>query len=234
LPLHGGMLSTLKIIWQPALRLDAELLDMPEDIKCKVVTWKEIDDWTEKVAKKMQGAGYRPDIVIGLTRGGWVPARILCDQLVCKNLYSIKVEHWGITAQTNMKAKLVQELPIDVSGKNVLLVDDITDTGDSLALSVDHVRAKKPKTLKCATLLHINHSKVVPDFYGEEILKENWRWFIFPWNFNEDIRNLIDKLAYDGNDPKDLVSMLERRYQVERSEHVLKAVVSHLEDRGRK
>jgi hypoxanthine phosphoribosyltransferase len=209
-------------------------LRMAEDIRCRVVTWGEIDAWADAVARKIEGSGFKPDIVVGLTRGGWIPARMLCDQLVCKNLFSIKVEHWGITAQTDMKAKLVQELAIDVKGKNVLLVDDITDTGDSLALSLEHVRAKGPKSVKAATLLHINHSKVVPDFYGEEVPKEEWRWFIFPWNFKEDIRNLIDKLSYDGSDPRDLASMLEKRYQIERSEQVLKAVVAHLEERGRK
>ncbi|MBI5001367.1 MAG: phosphoribosyltransferase [Euryarchaeota archaeon] len=207
---------------------------MAEDIKCRLVTWEDITEWTDKVARKMEASGFKPDIVIGLTRGGWVPARILCDQLVCKNLYSIKVEHWGITARTDMKAKLTQELAIDVKGKKVLMVDDITDTGDSLALSIRHVRSKKPKKLKTATLLHITHSKVVPDYYGAEVPKEEWRWFIFPWNFKEDLNNLIGKLTYDQKDPKDLCTLLKERYNIESNVQVLKAVVEHLEKRGRK
>jgi hypoxanthine phosphoribosyltransferase len=207
---------------------------MAEDIKCKLVTWDDITDWTDKVAKKMEASGFKPDVVIGLTRGGWVPARILCDQIVCKSLYSIKVEHWGITAQTDMKAKLTQELSVDVKGKKVLMVDDITDTGESLALSIEHVRARGPKELKTATLLHITHSKVVPDFYGVKVPKAEWRWFIFPWNIKEDLNNLIGKLAYDKEDPKGLCSLLSKRYNIESNGQVLKAVVEHLEKRGRK
>jgi len=207
---------------------------MPGEIKCKVVTWSEIDHWAESVACKIEESGYKPDIIVGLTRGGWVPARILCDQLVCKNLFSIKVEHWGITAQTDMKAKLVQELTIDVRGKNVLLVDDITDTGDSLALSIAHVKSKGPADVKCATLLHINHSKVVPDFYGVEVKKENWRWFIFPWNFKEDLRNLIGKLDVKPKGAGAMAEMLAKKYDIKESKHVKKAVAEHLARNGDK
>jgi hypothetical protein len=201
---------------------------MPDEIKCKVVTWSEIDHWAEQVACKMDESGYRPDVVVGLTRGGWVPARMLCDQLVCKNLFSIKVEHWGITAQTDNKAKLVQELGVDVRGKKVLLVDDITDTGESLKLSLDHVKSKDPADVRCATLLHITHSKIVPDFYGVEVRKEDWRWFIFPWNFKEDMRNLIGKLGKVPKDPKAVEEMLKKCYDIPASKSVRSAVVDHL------
>ncbi len=207
---------------------------MPDEIKCKVVTWSEIDHWANMVAAKMEKSGYAPDVVVGLTRGGWVPARILCDQLVCKNLFSIKVEHWGITAQTDNKAKIVQELEVDVRGKKVLLVDDITDTGDSLRLSIDHVKAKGPADVKCATLLHINHSKTVPDFYGIEVKKENWRWFIFPWNFKEDMRNLIGKLGCESKDPATLAAMLKRYYDIPTSKNVKATVANHINGKGGK
>ncbi|MFH0816290.1 MAG: phosphoribosyltransferase [Methanobacteriota archaeon] len=204
---------------------------MPEDIRCKVVTWSEIDHWAEKVACKMEASGYTPDVVVGLTRGGWVPARILCDQLVCKNLFSIKVEHWGITARTDNKAKLVQELAVDIKGKKVLLVDDITDTGESLKLSIDHVKSKGPADVKCATLLHINHSKTVPDFYGVEVKKENWRWFIFPWNFKEDLGNLIGKLDGAPKDPQTIKKMLKKCYEITSTKPVDRAVADYLKHR---
>jgi len=207
---------------------------MPENIKCRVVLWEEIDHWAEDVARKIKASGYVPDVVVGLTRGGWVPARMLCDNLVCKNLFSIKVEHWGITAQTDMKAKLVQELSLDVRGKKVLLVDDITDTGDSLALSIEHVKSKKPAEIRTATLMHITHSKTTPDYYSVEVPKEDWKWFIFPWNFKEDVENLVSKLGTDINDPKKLAEMMQEEYQLDKNQAVLNKIARHLEERGRK
>ena len=220
------------IIWHGLICPSSGECEMSEEIKCKVVTWSEIDRWAEQVSGKITESGYKPDVVVGLSRGGWVPARILCDQLVCKNLFSIKVEHWGITAQTDMKAKLVQELVVDIKGKKILLVDDITDTGDSLDLSIAHVRSKGPADVRCATLLHISHSKVVPDFYGAEVRKENWRWFIFPWNFKEDLRNLTGKLEGNPNDAETIVDLLWTRYEIKESEQVMKAVLAHLKEQG--
>src|SRR5512137_3053938 len=135
-----------------------------EKFVCKVVTWDEIDLWAKNVVKKIRASGFKPDMVVALIRGGLVPARLICDHLHLKNLFAVKVEHWGITAQADMKAKLVAGLDLDLKGKKVLVVDDITDTGESLTLCSEHLRAKGPTELKYATLLHIAHSKFEPDF----------------------------------------------------------------------
>ena len=72
----------------------------PKDacVNCRLVNWEDIQTWSEKVAEKVRVSGYLPDIIVGITRGGWVPARILCDVMGIKNLYSLKTEHWGVTA----------------------------------------------------------------------------------------------------------------------------------------
>ena len=46
----------------------------PEDAKinCRLVDWRDIQTWSELVAEKVRGSGYLPDIVVGITRGGWV------------------------------------------------------------------------------------------------------------------------------------------------------------------
>lgn len=207
---------------------------MEEKIKCRVVLWEEIDRWAEDVASKIRKSGFKPDVVIGLTRGGWVPARILCDNLVCKNLFSIKIEHWGITAQTDMKAKLVQELNHDIAGKNVLVVDDITDTGESLILALEHLKKKNPKEIRSATLLHITHSKIEPDYYSVRVPKEEWRWFIFPWNFKEDVDNLIGKIAAKTDDPAELADLMHEIYDIKKNKNTIEKVIRHLEERGRK
>ena len=163
--------------------------------KCKIVSWDEIDDWCRDLYQKIS-KDYSPDVIIGLTRGGWVPSRILSDYFVLKSLYSVKTEHWGVTANKDQTAILAQPLTMDVYGKKVLVVDDITDTGKSLELALEHIREKNPQELKSATLLHIQHSKIKPDYYTQVISKDDWTWFIFPWNFNEDMINLIPKTLY--------------------------------------
>ncbi|MGC8581309.1 MAG: phosphoribosyltransferase [Thermoplasmata archaeon] len=160
-------------------------------IKYMVPTWSDIDQWVDKITKKIKKSDFKPEVVIALTRGGWVPARIICDHLIIKELYAIKTEHWGLTATRDGSAKLRDKISVDLTNKKVLIVDDITDTGQSLKLAMDHVYRHSPSVLKTATLIHISHSSVEPDFYAELMKEENWRWVIFPWNYREDIKNIL-------------------------------------------
>ena len=81
-----------------------------ESFQCKLVSYDEIDKWAGKLAAEIRRCGCKPTVVIGLTRGGWVPARLLCDELGVKKLYAVKTEHWGVTANPDGKALLTQEL----------------------------------------------------------------------------------------------------------------------------
>ena len=164
-----------------------------KNFQCKIVTWQEIVELSEILTEKIYESGYNVDTVIGLTRGGWIPARLVCDHLGIKNLFAIKTEHWGVTATRDGTARLAQPLSVDVRGQNVLVVDDITDTGLSLKLALENVWQYQPKNVKSALLMHITHSQIVPDFYAKEVSANNWTWFIFPWNYNEDLRTLITK-----------------------------------------
>ncbi|MGC8912728.1 MAG: phosphoribosyltransferase [Thermoplasmata archaeon] len=192
-----------------------------ETIKCQIVKWEDIEKWVDDVVEKIRKSKYMPDVVVGLTRGGWIPARLICDELQVKNLYAVKTEHWGLTATRDGQAKIAQPLAADVRGKNVLIVDDITDTGQSLSLAKQHVESFEPKALKTATLLHITHSIIVPDFYSVEVPKEEWTWFIFPWNFNEDIQSLVSKALNDVRAAEEIKDVLKKHCQIAVDERVI-------------
>ncbi len=117
---------------------------------------------------------------MGLTRGGWVPARLLCDRLGVTRLVSLRAQHWGVTATRDGAAKVTEGLSGAVRGETVLAVDDITDTGESLLLALEHVRAAGPARLESATLLHIDHAKFVPTYFAETIPRDAWVWVVFP------------------------------------------------------
>jgi len=202
------------------------------DIKCRIVDWHEIQKWSEDISDKMMADGYIPDMVIGVTRGGWVPARIVCDYLVIKELYSLKTEHWGLTATKDGKALLKHAPQLDVKGKSVLIVDDITDTGDSLKLAMDYIIKQGASGVKTATLLHINHSKLVPEYYSENIDEKGWAWFIFPWNFNEDMKNLVPKAIEGYMTQADIKKILDEKYDMKLSDVKLIEVLLRLESSG--
>jgi hypoxanthine phosphoribosyltransferase len=170
---------------------------------CYVLDFDDIYNYAYQTATRVKTSGWKPDAIVGIARGGWVHARIQCDLLGVKDLFSVKVDHWGVTATKDGKAKLTCPLTGDVVGKNVLVVDDITDTGESLTMAVNHVKESKPSEVKSATLMHIAGSKFVPDYYGVEVA---WAWEIWPWNFYEDLTSLITKI-FQGEKVNELSTM---------------------------
>ncbi|MEM4809525.1 MAG: phosphoribosyltransferase, partial [Desulfurococcaceae archaeon] len=75
-------------------------------IKTYLVSWEEIVDWSMHLAEIVLKDGYRPDIVVAVSRGGFVPARLLCDFLGIENLLSIQSQHWTEAAKAEEKAIL--------------------------------------------------------------------------------------------------------------------------------
>ena len=203
-----------------------------DPINCRIVKWNEIEDWTRTIASRIDESGYEADVCIGMTRGGWVPSRLICDRLGIKDLHAIKTEHWGITATKDGEAKLAHPLTIDIEHKNVLIIDDITDTGQSLKLAVDHTKAKGANNVISATLLHITHSKITPDYYAVEVPANDWAWFIFPWNFNEDIQSLIRKTLDDGErEYGEIVELLKKHCRIDIDADVIKGTLLELAKR---
>jgi len=166
---------------------------MPEKVKCEMRSWENVYDVSRKLAEKIKKSGYQPDIIIGLARGGWVPARNLCDFLGVKDLVSLKMEHWGITATPDGEAKVKFPLKIDLTGKRVLVVDDCSDTGKSLVEAKKYIKTLKPGVVKIATMQIFDTTPAdgIPDFWVERI---PWVWVMYPWNMNEDLINLISQL----------------------------------------
>jgi hypoxanthine phosphoribosyltransferase len=204
-----------------------------DGFRCALVSWAEVEAWVDKIIHTMDRAGFAPDIVIGMSRGGIVPSRLICDHLVVKNLFTVKTEHWGLTATPDGKARLAQALNTDITGRSVLIVDDITDTGQSLILARDHISSLGPGELRSATLLHITHSLITPDYFAKEVAKEEWTWFIFPWNIREDLRNIVPQALDEPEDVEGLRKALAERYHIRPEEHMVRETLDRLVESGK-
>ena len=185
---------------------------MSDIFECELMGWPLFNSLAKDVAQKIIISGFNPDFVIGLARGGWVLSRVLCDFIGVKDLASLKVEHWGITASKDGAAQIKYPFNIDLNGRRVLIVDDITDTGDSLRLAVDHIQRLCPDDLKTATLRYITGGSFIPDYFADEI---TWRWVIFPWNYIEDMCNIVSKVTQRDPTLKGIKEQLKTEYKLD-------------------
>ncbi len=166
-----------------------------------------------KIALNIRASGFIPDIIIGVSRGGLVPARIICDFLHQKDLATIKVEHWGI-AETLGKAKIKYSLPeeIDISEKRILIVDDVADTGETYKVIIDYLKEKSPSEIKTAALHYKTSSSFIPDHWGEK--HGAWMWIIYPWALYEDMTGFIKKVLVNPMTQEDVRKNLRNIYSI--------------------
>jgi len=182
------------------------LCAMSDSFECEIMSWELFEKLAMNVAKSIRQDGFQPDFMVGLARGGWVLSRVLCDFLGVKDLVSL----------------------IDLTGKNVLVVDDITDTGESMLVAVEYVKSKNPASIKTAALRHIDGSKFTPDYYGDVI---SWRWVVFPWNFVEDMCNLVPKASEDTNSLDEIKKRMKERFNVDLSTEQIESINEELKRR---
>jgi hypoxanthine phosphoribosyltransferase len=81
------------------------------------------------------------------------------------------VEHWGIVATPTEKAVIKFPLYVDIKDKCVLLVDDITDTGDTLRVSLEHLKKFKPKEIRTAVLTGLIKNVKAAGIHSEEDIR---------------------------------------------------------------
>ena len=162
---------------------------MAKQFQCELVSWGEVYRLSALLARQVKDAGYRPDVIIAIARGGYVPARLICDFLDIYDLTSVRITHYTAGSSKEETARLSSPLCMEIKGLRVLIVDDITDTGDTIEVALQHIRGFGPAEVKTAVLQHKKQSTLKPDFYAKTLIK--WRWIIYPWAVVEDIGGFL-------------------------------------------
>lgn len=146
------------------------------------------------LALEVSEDSYEPDVIVGLARGGWCPTRCVCDVLEQDDATSIKVEHYiGTATKGDGPTTRYGVDESAVEGKNVLLVDDIVDTGESVSHAADALKQSGAATVRTAVLHSLPDAGAEPDYVARSL--NNFAWVIYPWNVVEDIHDITRKLS---------------------------------------
>lgn len=126
------------------------------------------------------------DTLVGISRGGLVLCRILSDLLDIQDLRILKCEYYTDVGETSKRPLISQEPQGQFRGKNVLVVDDVSDSGKSLVAITDYLKQKKSNKLRIVTLYMKPKSSQIPDYFA----RKTEAWIIFPWELYEAIKLL--------------------------------------------
>jgi len=183
-----------------------------------VPTWNQIYEMLLNQAQKILSDGYKPDIIIGIARGGIVPARILSDLLEIRDLATIQIEYYAGIGQTKQEPILKQSLQTQLASKKALLVDDVSDGGRSLQLAKSHLQQQGAKEIKIATLYVKPATITNPDYYE----KQTSCWIVFPWEAKETVAKIIQKKEGKGASTKEIIKLVEAGLPKQLAEKMLK------------
>jgi len=106
-------------------------------------TWQDVEHQTQEILRQIHLDSWRPDYVVGLTRGGLVPANLVSQYLECP-METLKVSLRDDASKPESNLWMAEEAfgytgptvdgdsPRSLRGKNILIVDDINDSGATL------------------------------------------------------------------------------------------------------
>jgi hypoxanthine phosphoribosyltransferase len=168
---------------------------LASELEFEIPSWHQIYKLLLNLASTVRKTGFEPEIIVGVSRGGWPPARVMSDLLENPKLANVAAEFYIGVAETNGKPVITQPVSVSVKGKKVLVVDDVADTGESLRLVRSHLEEQGATEVKTATIYYKPWSVMIPDYYE----KETRSWIIFPWERKETVRKIVEKCKRQGN-----------------------------------
>lgn len=141
------------------------------------------EDFLAKVrqlSRKVKEREWQPDFVIGIGRGGLVPAVYISQQL---DLPMLSIDH-SAKVPGFADELLAKVAAMSAAGTRLLFIDDINDTGGT----IEYIRGLLASNggvqdnLHFAVLINNRRSKVEVDLWVDVIDRaEDKRWFVFPW-----------------------------------------------------
>ena len=150
------------------------------------VSWEDIENMVRHIAGQIEKSAFKAEVVIGILRGGIIPAKLLADELGVEDMGIIEIKFYRSVGNRSQRPYLRQPLTLPVKDKNVLIVDDVSDSGLTLSVAIDAINLYSPKRLRTATLYVKPWTRLMPDYYS----RTSDKWIIFPWERKEIAREI--------------------------------------------
>jgi hypoxanthine phosphoribosyltransferase len=140
---------------------------------------KRVSELAEAIANDYKGEKV---VMIGILKGSFIFFADLLRALYIANLHEVVVDFMTISSYGHGttysgKSHVLSDITQDIGGKNVLVVEDIVDSGHTLVFVREYLQAKKPGSLKFAVFLDKIERREVeftPDYLGFTLEGKPW------------------------------------------------------------
>ena len=152
--------------------------DMGRDLKEILISEEAINARLDEIAADID-AYYNgePVLVVGVLRGSvMVMADLVRKMHTPLSMDWMAVSSYGASTKSSGVVRILKDLTEEIQGKNVLIVEDIIDSGLTLSWLAENLRSREPKDLKIMTVLRkpeaVKHMEVTVDWVGFDIENE--------------------------------------------------------------
>lgn len=160
-------------------------------------TWEMLGEEIFALSQQILESGQQFDRVIALAKGGLTFARSLNDFLVIPELSALSIEFYTGVGKTAKTPVITQSLPVSIRNENILLFDDVVDSGETMKLAMEYLQHHGVKSITTASLIYKPRSVFTPDYSA----RETTAWVIFPNESREHIQLLSVAWEAKGDKP---------------------------------
>jgi len=197
-------------------------------IVCYNVSWEDSFYLSAELAMKIKEAKYVPDVIIAISRGGLVPARVVADFMLERNLLCLRAEHWGVG--TKHKKVKITGSTTNLESKRVLVVDDVADSGGTLFEMVKYLKERGAASVVTAALHYKKTSIFKPDFFIEQM--DEWQWIVYPWSIYEDASEFIKRIITQPHTAEQIYRQLSTSFNLEIERKLFDIILDEMKSDG--
>lgn len=170
--------------------------DMNNDIECVLYSEADIAEAAERVGKQL-AADYegRTPIILSVLKGAVLWTVDVMRHMQYAEVEFIDVSSYNGGVASSGEVQMVTDLQTDISGRDIIIMEDIVDTGRSLKFMIDLLMERGAKSVKVASLLDKKEGRVVEatvDYIGFDVPKA------FVVGYGLDYKQLYRNLPYVG------------------------------------
>ena len=152
------------------------------------LSYRQIHETVKELARRVTEAGFDPDVIVAIGTGGFIPARIL-KTFINRPIYAVGISYYGLDnlpKATPQTIQWIDEVERKLSGKRVLLVDEVDDSRVTLEHCLKELLRHRPEEIAVVVLHNKNKEKrgrlpreIRHYFAGREMED---RWISYPWD----------------------------------------------------